>query len=126
MAQPRATSASAPIGGGRSTPTGANANPANYGMAKGGYTCYAEGGVAHDHGLCMKLGGHVMGHAQVEGDSEQNDTVPAMLSPGELVIPRSVPKDGAHMEEFARNAPVPGTNKKVDLTAFTAKYKRGR
>lgn len=96
------------------------------GYSKGGYTCYADGGVAHDHAICMKLGGHISGEAKVAGDSEENDTVPAMLSPGELVIPRSVPKDGAHMEEFAKNAPVPGTGKKVDLTSFTSGYKRGR
>jgi len=97
------------------------------GYNKGGYTCYAYGGVAHDHGICMKLGGHIVGHAQVDGDSEENDTVPAMLSPGELVIPRSVPKDGAHMEEFAKNAPVGGdTKKKVDLAGFTSGYKRGK
>jgi hypothetical protein len=94
--------------------------------AHGGYMCYADGGVAHDHGICMKLGGHVGGEASVPGDSETNDTIPAMLSPGELVIPRSVPKDGKHMEEFARNAPVHGTDKKVDLTGFTSGYKRSR
>ncbi len=94
--------------------------------AHGGYMCYADGGVAHDHGICMKLGGHIGGEAEVPGDSEQNDTIPAMLSPGELVIPRSVPKDGQHMEEFARNAPVHGTDKKVDLTGFTSGYKRSR
>lgn len=121
------TSSSASIGGGRSTPTGANANPSNYGMAKGGYVCYADGGIAHEHAICMKLGGHVGGHAAIEGDSETNDTVPAMLSPGELVVPRSVPKDGPHMEEFARHAPVGGdTKKKVDLTSFTSGYKRGK
>lgn len=96
------------------------------GYSKGGYTCYADGGVAHDHAICMKLGGHVSGKARVAGDSEENDTVPAMLSPGELVIPRSVPKDGASMEQFAKNAPVPGTGKKVDLTNFTSGYKRSR
>lgn len=95
-------------------------------MNKGGYTCYADGGVAHDHTICMKLGGHIGGEAEVPGDDEQNDTVPAMLSPGELVIPRSVPKTGPAMEEFARNAPVHGTDKKVDLTGFTKNYKRGR
>lgn len=107
------------------TPT----NPNQYkplGMSKGGYTCYADGGVAHDHGICMKLGGHVGGEAQVPGDSEQNDTIDAKLSPGELVIPRSVPKDGPHMEEFARNAPVHGADKKIDLTGFTQGYKRSR
>jgi hypothetical protein len=119
------TSSSAPIGGGRSTPTGGNANPANYGMSKGGYACYADGGIAHDHSICMKFGGHVGGEAEVPGDSEENDTVPAMLSPGELVIPRSVPKTGPEMEKFARNAPVGGTDKRVDLTNFTKGYKRG-
>lgn len=116
--------------GAGSTPTGANANKANYGIStysKGGYACYADGGIAHDHAICMKLGGHIAGHAPVEGDSEQNDTVPALLSPGELVIPRSVPKDGPHMEEFARNAPVGGDKKKkVDLTGFTKGYRKGR
>ena len=34
-------------------------------------------------------GGHVPGKAKVEGDSLKNDTVPAMLSPGEIVIPRT-------------------------------------
>ncbi len=97
------------------------------GMAEGGVVCYADGGIAHDHAICMKLGGHVGGKANVEGDSEENDTVPAMLSPGELVIPRSVPKDGKHMEEFAKNAPVGGDpKKKVDLTSFTSGYRRGK
>ena len=35
-------------------------------------------------------GGVVDGEAQVPGDSPANDTVPAMLSPGEIVLPRSV------------------------------------
>jgi hypothetical protein len=35
-------------------------------------------------------GGHVPGQAQVQGDSGKNDIVPALLSPGEAVIPRSV------------------------------------
>jgi hypothetical protein len=35
-------------------------------------------------------GGHVPGQAEVEGDSLANDKVPAMLSPGEVVVPRTV------------------------------------
>jgi hypothetical protein len=35
-------------------------------------------------------GGPVPGQAQVPGDSPQNDTVPAVLSPKEIVLPRSV------------------------------------
>ena len=88
------------------------------------YTCYADGGMAHDHAICMKLGGHIGGKAKVDGDSEVNDTVPAMLSPGELVIPRSVPKTGPEMEKFAKNAPVPGTAKKIDPRSFTSNYKK--
>ena len=38
----------------------------------------------------MKKGGDVPGKAKTEGDSPKNDTVAAMLSPGEVVIPRSV------------------------------------
>lgn len=38
----------------------------------------------------MADGGQVPGKAQVAGDSYKNDKVPAMLSPGEIVIPRSV------------------------------------
>jgi hypothetical protein len=103
----------------------ANAAHGGY-FSKGGYTCYADGGVAHDHAICMKLGGHISGKAEVAGDSEENDTIPAMLSPGELVIPRSVPKDGKSMEQFAKNAPVGGdTKKKIDLTSFTSGYKKG-
>jgi len=96
--------------------------------AHGGVVCYAKGGysIPHDHSICMKMGGHVGGEAEVPGDSERNDTVPALLSPGELVIPRSVPKDGPHMEEFARKAPVAGTNKKVNLAEFTKNYRRPR
>lgn len=35
-------------------------------------------------------GGHVPGTPSVPGDSARNDKVPAMLSPGEVVVPRSV------------------------------------
>jgi len=45
-------------------------------------------------------GGMIEGHAKVEGDSEKNDTVPAMLSPGEIVIPRTKAKDPKKAKEF--------------------------
>lgn len=41
-------------------------------------------------GMTMKQGGSVPGKAEVKGDSPENDTVDAKLSPGEVVIPRSV------------------------------------
>lgn len=109
----------------------AKTNNASAGVsaAHGGVICYAKGGVSmpHDHTVCMKMGGYVGGEARVPGDSKTNDTVPAMLSPDELVIPRSVPKTGPAMEEFARRAPVNGDpKKKVDLTSFTKGYRRGK
>jgi len=38
----------------------------------------------------FRSGGEVPGRAKVKGDNPKNDTVPAMLSPGEEVLPRSV------------------------------------
>lgn len=35
-------------------------------------------------------GGHVPGQAEVQGDNGRNDTVPALLSPGEAVVPRTI------------------------------------
>jgi hypothetical protein len=48
----------------------------------------------------MSEGGHVPGHAAFGGDSYANDTVPAMLSPGEIVIPRSKAHDPDLAKEF--------------------------
>lgn len=38
-------------------------------------------------------GGEIKGRAQYNGDTRSNDTVPALLSPGEIVLPRSVAQD---------------------------------
>lgn len=46
----------------------------------------ARGGKIHD----FRTGGGVPGKAKVKGDSLKNDIIPAKLSPGEVVIPRSV------------------------------------
>lgn len=70
---------------------GASAQPGMIGPA------LAAQGMAYGGALDMKTGGHVPGHAQVSGDSLKNDTVPAMLSPKEIVLPRSV--------TMAKNAP---------------------
>lgn len=48
----------------------------------------------------MKSGGMVHGQAKVSGDSVKNDTVPAMLSPGEIVIPRSKVNDPKAAKAF--------------------------
>jgi hypothetical protein len=44
--------------------------------------------------MLASSGGKVPGQPKVAGDSSKNDTVPAMLSPGELVIPRTVVAKG--------------------------------
>jgi hypothetical protein len=54
----------------------------------------------------FESGGPVPGQAKVAGDSGKNDTVPAMLSPGEIVLPRSVTQGGnveAKAVEFLRH-----------------------
>jgi hypothetical protein len=54
----------------------------------------SEIGVAAAKPKPMYDGGVVPGQARVPGDHPANDTVPTMLSPGEVVIPRSVAQDG--------------------------------
>ncbi len=44
--------------------------------------------------VAFAKGGIVDGKARVKGDSPLNDTVPAMLSPGEIVVPRSIVDSG--------------------------------
>jgi hypothetical protein len=64
---------------------------------------YANGGEVNHHeffqkffdggvtGASLESGGSVVpGHAAMPNDSLKNDTVPAMLSPGEIVIPRHI------------------------------------
>lgn len=48
----------------------------------------------------MSDGGKVEGKPEVEGDSKKNDKVHTMLSPGEIVIPRSAAKDPAKAKAF--------------------------
>lgn len=58
----------------------------------------ANGGQAKSYvGDRLKNGGHVPGKPKTKGDDYKNDTVKALLSPGEIVIPRSIAQ--------GRNAP---------------------
>ena len=45
-------------------------------------------------------GGRIDGQANVDGDSYQNDTVEALLSPGEIVVPRTKAKDPKKAKSF--------------------------
>ena len=51
----------------------------------------------------MMGGGLVHGEAKVHGDSPKNDTVPAMLSPGEVVIPRSASSHPDKAKAFVKH-----------------------
>lgn len=48
----------------------------------------------------LSEGGIVPGRAPIEKDSPVNDTVPAMLSPGEIVVPKSAAKSSEKAKEF--------------------------
>lgn len=50
--------------------------------------------------LALAGGGQVPGKPATAGDSPQNDTVHAMLSPGEIVVPRSMAHDPEKAKEF--------------------------
>lgn len=54
-------------------------------------------------GAAMSDGGQVPGKAPVFGDDERNDVVPAKLSPGEIVIPRSHSSSPEAAAEFVRS-----------------------
>ena len=64
---------------------GAGAKALGLGFADGGYVPkYACGGMAYNDG------GKVPGKAEVQGDNLENDTKLALVSPGEIIIPRSI------------------------------------
>lgn len=51
----------------------------------------------------MAHGQKVPGKAKVDGDSSKNDTVPALLSPGEIVVPRTAARDPEKAAAFAKS-----------------------
>jgi hypothetical protein len=65
-------------------------HPLSYDNAKAGEAQQPVQQQAKGGAINFKPGGKVPGQAKVKGDSYANDTVPAKLSPGEVVIPRSV------------------------------------
>lgn len=54
-------------------------------------------------------GGRVPGRAPMPGDHQANDVVDAKLSPGEIVIPRSMASDKESAKEFIDNMPFANT-----------------
>jgi hypothetical protein len=70
--------------------------------------------------LPMMGGGGVPGQAKVQGDSPKNDTVPAELSPGEVVLPRSISHNPDAAAAFVQHLL---GNKKKDLKSALKKRK---
>lgn len=62
----------------------------------------ATGAIGNAFSGGMSDGGPVPGTPRVFGDDEANDTVPAMLSPGEIVIPRSHAGSPESAADFVR------------------------
>lgn len=80
---------------------------------------YNKGGMVEgcgycEGGMCMKHGGQVPGEAKVAGDSPKNDTVPAKLSPGEVVVPRSALSDDAEFDKFMEQFRPSKKHEKID------------
>lgn len=77
-------------------------------LAGGAETASAAGGLGALAGegelalVALKSGGQVPGKAKVNHDAYKNDTVPAMLSPGEVVIDLNTLKDKGKLGKMAR------------------------
>lgn len=54
------------------------------------------------HAKSMTDGGKVDGEAEVEGDSPKNDTKAVLVSPGEIIIPRSIADDPKKILAFVQ------------------------
>lgn len=83
---------------------GANEINANTAMGNAANMQKILGSAMNAAGGAAKMGAAhgavVPGKAEYEGDTELNDKVPAMLSPGEIVIPRTAAKDADKAKAF--------------------------
>ena len=70
------------------------------GAITGGAVGKYDGGMVSIADALMQRGGMVPGMPMVQGDSPKNDTVHAILSPGEIVIPRSLAEDPERAKRF--------------------------
>lgn len=88
--------------GGGTPPGGMTASPVPLAMGGEVKSMVGQHLCMHQGGMALKKGGHVPGSAKIGGDSLKNDTVKAMLSPGEIVIPRSVAQHPDAANEAAK------------------------
>lgn len=111
-----ASGATSDIGGGRTT---------NSLYDKEKVMGYAEGGEVEEErmfrledpeqpAMDFRDGGPVPGMAPMPGDNAQNDVVPARLSPGEVVVPRSAMSDDEEFEQFMQQFKPSRRNQPVD------------
>jgi hypothetical protein len=68
----------------------------------GGGVGMFRGGPDGLSGTIFAGGGQVPGTPEVDGDTEKNDKVHALLSPGEVVLPRSVAKNPRKAASFVQ------------------------
>lgn len=80
-----------------------NANLNQNAQSNAGATGGLLGGIAKGAAALFSSGGLVGGSEEVPGDSPQNDNVPALLSAGEIIVPKEVvegrPEDSAKFIE---------------------------
>lgn len=77
----------------------------------------------------LSHGGEVPGRCAFGGDNSHNDKVPAMLSPGEVVVPRSIAHDPTAAMDFLKHPPnalSPDKKKEAMLSALRNLHKKQR
>lgn len=89
-------------GAGAATGGAAGVIPFAQGGMVGDASCVPKKSLIHQYFMGGDVEGIVPGQAQHSGNTVKNDTVPAMLSPGEIVIPRSHATDPDMAAAFAR------------------------
>lgn len=72
----------------------------------------------------MASGGEIKGRAKFNGDTRTNDTVPALLSPGEIVLPRSVAQDEQAPEKAKKFVEAIKSRKKTGKQSLAAALTR--
>lgn len=85
-------------GGGGSVPAGAGG--AMMGGGSAGAGAAGGAGAADSAILLASTGGDVPGRPTVPGDSLKNDKVHALLSPGEVVVPRTIASNPGRVKQF--------------------------
>lgn len=95
-----------------------------FGGIYGGAGGAAAGGKIGGQIAGASKGGEIKGRASFDGDTRSNDTVPAMLSPGEIVLPRTVAQAEDAPEKAAKYVDAIKSRKKSDKKSLTVALSR--